>query len=202
MVYTEDKRALLIAARIYSAALRAAVDAYVPSDVVTSDVDRAIVSVAVPSLLGLTARDRFAYLVGALPEFRSVVHLRLAAAPFIVRRLLRRLYPGKTGLVLVPGPIGPGLFVHHGGSTIVDAASIGRNFWVNQNVTIGHSTTGRPTIGDDVTVATGAVVAGGITIGDGAWIGPNVVVTRDVPPGATLVAARPVDISTPSSVTG
>ena len=47
---------------------------------------------------------------------------------------------------------------------------------------------GRPiTIGADVWIGAGALVLPGIFVGDGAIIGAGAVVTRDVPPGATVV---------------
>lgn len=42
-------------------------------------------------------------------------------------------------------------------------------------------------IGNDVWIATGAVITRGVTIGDGAVIGANAVVTKDVPPYAIAV---------------
>jgi acyl carrier protein len=43
-------------------------------------------------------------------------------------------------------------------------------------------------IGDRVEIGAGAVIIGAITVGDGAFIGPNAVVTSDVPPGARVIA--------------
>lgn len=90
--------------------------------------------------------------------------------------------------------IGGGMHVFHGYSTIVFARSVGKNFTVYQNVTIGRGKTrGQndiPIIGDHVTVYTGAVVIGGVHIGDGARIGAGAVVTKDVPAGATVVGAQ------------
>ncbi len=43
-------------------------------------------------------------------------------------------------------------------------------------------------------IGSGAVILGGVTIGEGALVGAGAVVTRDVPPGATVVGspARPM----------
>lgn len=47
---------------------------------------------------------------------------------------------------------------------------------------------GRPvTIGADVWIGGGAILCPGVTVGDGAIVGAGAVVTRDVPPGATVV---------------
>lgn len=47
-----------------------------------------------------------------------------------------------------------------------------------------------PTVVEDgATLGSGAVVLGGVRIGAGALVGAGAVVTRDVPPGATVVGA-------------
>jgi acetyltransferase-like isoleucine patch superfamily enzyme len=55
----------------------------------------------------------------------------------------------------------------------------------------GHpATKGNVTIGNDVWIATNAVIMSGVKIGDGAIIGAYTVVTKDVPP-YTIVAGNP-----------
>lgn len=59
---------------------------------------------------------------------------------------------------------------------------------------IGHpSSKGDVVIGNDVWIATNAVIMSGITIHDGAVIGAYSVVTKDVPP-YTVVAGNPAKI--------
>ncbi|MBV8757225.1 MAG: serine acetyltransferase [Deltaproteobacteria bacterium] len=80
---------------------------------------------------------------------------------------------------------------HPFGIVIHAGAKIGRNVVILHQVTIGErtldSTAAAPRIGDNVYIGAGAKVLGDITVGDGARIGANAVVTKDVPPGATVV---------------
>lgn len=71
---------------------------------------------------------------------------------------------------------------------------IGKNCWVNQQVTIGYSDSNHcPYIGDNVEIYAGAKVIGGITIGDDVIIGSNAVVVKDVP-SHSIVAGVPAKI--------
>ena len=68
---------------------------------------------------------------------------------------------------------------------------IGDRVTLYQGVTLGGTGFQRgkrhPTLGDNVTVGSGAKLLGPIAVGDGAKIGANTVVVEDVPPGATVV---------------
>ncbi len=79
---------------------------------------------------------------------------------------------------------------HQGGIVIHPSARIGDECILRQNVTIGAATLDTykegPVLGQHVDVGAGAVIIGHVTVGDGAHIGPNSVVTTDVPPGATV----------------
>lgn len=120
-------------------------------------------------------------------EFRNLYLFRNGNRPFF-RRLVRLLYRPLDSLYIMTGKIGGGLFIQHGFSTYIAAASIGQNCWINQQVTIGYrDNTTAPVIGDNVTITCGAKVLGPITIGDHAVIGANAVVVRDVEPGAVMV---------------
>jgi acetyltransferase-like isoleucine patch superfamily enzyme len=45
------------------------------------------------------------------------------------------------------------------------------------------------TVGRRASIGTGAIVLGGVRIGEGALVGAGAVVTRDVPPGATVMGS-------------
>jgi serine O-acetyltransferase len=86
---------------------------------------------------------------------------------------------------------GPGLGLHHGGSGIFLAT--GTRF--GSQVTILHGVTfgmdgvdhaARAVVGDRVFVSTGVVVVGGVRIGDDATLAAGAVVTRDVRAGVTV----------------
>ncbi len=120
-------------------------------------------------------------------EFRNLYLFRNGNRPFF-RRLIRVLYRPLDSLYIMTGKIGGGLFIQHGFSTYIAAASIGQNCWINQQVDIGYKDdTGAPIIGDNVTITCGAKVFGPITIGDNAVIGANAVVVKNVEPGAVMV---------------
>jgi serine O-acetyltransferase len=81
---------------------------------------------------------------------------------------------------------------HHQHGVVIDTRCvIGDDCVFHHGVTLAVSPTSHyqaPQIGSRVLFGTGCVVLGGVRIGDGATIGPNAVVTRDVPPGASAVA--------------
>jgi serine O-acetyltransferase len=88
--------------------------------------------------------------------------------------------------------IGPEFFIDHGSGVVIgETAEIGRRVTLYQGVTLGGTGFQRgkrhPTLGDDVTVGSGAKLLGPIAVGDGAKIGANTVVVEDVPPSSTVV---------------
>jgi serine O-acetyltransferase len=179
---------LLAFARVWAYPLWCSVIRSESADAVAEDVDWWMRCIGDASLLALDRYSRFAYLSGALTEFRTLVHYRLRCAPLALRVLLRVLYRPAATLTLEADRIGPGLFIQHGVATIVTAESIGRHCWINQQVTIGHDDAGRPTLGDRVRIGAGAVVMGPITLHNGATVGANATVIHDVGPGETVVA--------------
>lgn len=179
---------LLWAARIWAGPLWWAVRRSEARSKVVADIDWWIQCIDSTRLSELDRYTRFAYLSGALREFRTVVHYRLRPVNPVLRLVLRTIYRPAVTLTLDAGAIGPGFFVQHGVGTIVSAESIGSYCWVNQQVTIGFDARGRPTLGDRVRVGAGAVVLGPITLHDGATVGANATVVHTIPAGVTVVA--------------
>jgi len=117
-------------------------------------------------------------------EFRNVYYYRLGK----IGLLLNVLLPKVGTLFITTSDIGPGFFVQHGFATIISAKSVGRNFWINQQVTVGFSNnTDCPVILDNVVVHAGAKIIGDITVGNNVIVGANAVVVKNVPDNCTVV---------------
>jgi serine O-acetyltransferase len=98
-----------------------------------------------------------------------------------------------TGIEIHPGAqIGRRLFIDHGSGTVIGETSIvGDDVTLYQGVTLGG--TGKekgkrhPTVGNNVTVGSGAKLLGNITVGDNCRVGAGSVVLRSVPADSTIV---------------
>lgn len=110
-------------------------------------------------------------------------------APLAISYLSRSV----TGVEIHPrARIGNEFFIDHGSGVVIgETAEIGDCVTLYQGVTLGG--TGfqpgkrHPTVGDNVTIGSGAKLLGPIEVGDGAKVGANTVVVEDVPPRATVV---------------
>jgi serine O-acetyltransferase len=98
-----------------------------------------------------------------------------------------------TGVEIHPAArIGADLFIDHGSGVVIgETAEIGDRVTLYQGATLGGTGFARgkrhPTVGDDVTIGSGAKLLGPVTVGRGAKIGANTVVIQDVPPDSTVV---------------
>jgi serine O-acetyltransferase len=98
-----------------------------------------------------------------------------------------------TGIEIHPAAtIGDDFFIDHGSGVVIgETAEIGDRVTLYQGVTLGGTGFARgkrhPTVGDNVTVGSGAKLLGPIEVGHGAKIGANTVVIEDVPPNSTVV---------------
>jgi serine O-acetyltransferase len=130
--------------------------------------------------------------VQALLAHRAAHALRGAGVP-LLPRVIAYLSRAVTGVEIHPAAeIGSNFFIDHGSGVVIgETAKIGDCVTLYQGVTLGG--TGfqpgkrHPTLGDNITVGSGAKLLGPIAVGDGAKIGANTVVIEDVPPGATVV---------------
>ncbi len=122
-----------------------------------------------------------------------LAHALLEAGVPIVPRMLAYVTRAVTGVEIHPAAkIGRELFIDHGSGVVIgETAEIGERVTLYQGVTLGGTGFQRgkrhPTLGDNVTVGSGAKLLGPIAVGDGAKIGANTVVIEDVPPHATVV---------------
>ena len=90
--------------------------------------------------------------------------------------------------------IGLGIFFPHTQGTVIGAKSIGNYVIIYHSVTIGakfidssNDLIGRPTIGNNVKIATGSIIIGEIMIGDNVIIGPNLVINRSLDDNSKIV---------------
>jgi serine O-acetyltransferase len=80
--------------------------------------------------------------------------------------------------------IGRGLYLHNRGIIITSHAKIGDNAHMIGPITIGSKSledSRSATIGNNVTIGTGARIIGSLTIGDNVVIGANAVVVKNIP---------------------
>jgi serine O-acetyltransferase len=110
-------------------------------------------------------------------------------APMSISYLSRAV----TGIEIHPAAqIGRDFFIDHGSGVVIgETAEIGDRVTLYQGVTLGGTGFQRgkrhPTLGDNVTVGSGAKLLGPIEVGHGAKVGANTVVVEDVPPNSTVV---------------
>jgi serine O-acetyltransferase len=130
--------------------------------------------------------------VQALLAHRAAHALLRAGVP-VLPRAIAYVTRAVTGVEIHPAAvIGREFFIDHGAGVVIgETAVIGDRVTLYQGVTLGGTGFQRgkrhPTLGDDVTVGSGAKLLGPIAIGDSVKVGANTVVVEDVPPGATVV---------------
>lgn len=139
------------------------------------------------------------------PGFKYMYYLRKASQykrfslfgiyfGFIVKRLSY-----KYGFQIpVTTTIGEGFYIGHFGTIVINQdVKIGKNCNIAHLTTIGQANRGRnkgcPTIGDNVWIGTGSVIAGKINIGNNVLIAPNSFVNIDIP-NNSLVIGNPAKV--------
>ena len=111
----------------------------------------------------------------------------------VVPTTLSYLSRAVTGVEIHPAAqIGDDCFIDHGAGVVIgETAEIGCCVTMYQGVTLGGTGFARgkrhPTVGDNVTIGSGAKLLGPIHVGHGAKIGANSVITKDVSARSTVV---------------
>jgi serine O-acetyltransferase len=144
--------------------------------------------------------------VAAITVYRVAHELWQLEVP-LLPRIMTEIAHGETGIDIHPGArIGENFFIDHGTGVVVgETAEIGHNVKLYQGVTLGalsfpKDAHGRlirgrkrhPTLGDNVTIYSGATLLGGETVvGEGSTIGGNVWLTHAVPAHSFVRAEEP-----------
>ena len=126
----------------------------------------------------------FCYLLVFDKCYRNIFYWRIGKIRYFVSCLLP---PHNCFDIATYMTLGKGFLGIHPVATFVNAESIGDFFSVKNSVTIGNSSSGRPTIGNNVSINANCVVVGGISIGDNVTIGAGTVLMKDVPSDCVVV---------------
>lgn len=122
-----------------------------------------------------------------------IAHFFFEHKLFFLARLTSQLSRFFTGIEIHPGAkIGKRLFIDHGSGVVIgETTEIGDDCTIFQGVTLGG--TGKehgkrhPTLGNNISVGSGARILGPVHIGDNSKIAANAVILNDVPNDCTVV---------------
>lgn len=89
--------------------------------------------------------------------------------------------------------IGEGMWMAHPYSTILNADSIGDNFCCIHCTTLGETSKGKPTIGNNVSLGANVTIVGPVHIGNNVAIGAGSVVVKDLPDNC-VAAGNPAKV--------
>ena len=112
---------------------------------------------------------------------------------FWLARVISTIARWLTGVEIHPGAkIGRRFFIDHAmGVVIGETAIIGDDCTLYHGVTLGGTSwepgKRHPTLEDNVVIGAGAKILGPITLAKGCRVGSNAVVTKDAPPGSTVI---------------
>ena len=160
---------------------------------------------------GDPAAANYDEIILSYPGLKAITIQRMAHVLYLekvplIPRMMTEYAHTQTGIDIHPGAaIGKGVFIDHGTGVVVgETARIGDNVRIYQGVTLGavhfpkdacgmliKGNRRHPTIGNNVTIYSGASVLGDITIGDNSVIGGNVWLTESLPEGTKVTATPP-----------
>jgi len=127
--------------------------------------------------------------------FRKVTLSKSGSVSRIVYRILLKHYRFRYGFEInSDARIGEGFYLaSHCSTVVIGPVTIGKNCNVGHSVTKGRGIAGakmgRPTIGDNVWIGTGAVIVGKIQIGNNVLVAPNSFVNFDVPDHSIVIGS-------------
>jgi len=130
----------------------------------------------------------FALFVHRFGNWRMGIKTKLFRFPMtILYRILRKITQIFCGIKLdYTVHVGRRVKLEHFGGMILGARSIGDDVIIRQNTTFGirdlSDLSAKPAIEEGVNIGAGVVIVGDITIGRHSIIGPNSVITEDIPP--------------------
>ncbi len=130
--------------------------------------------------------------VRALIQYR-IAHRLYEKGHYFLADWISKRTRKKTGIEIHPAAtIGKGVFIDHGmGVVIGETAVVGDYCTIYQGVTLGGTGKDKgkrhPTIGNNVTIGSGAKILGPFTVGDNSKVAANAVVLNEIPPNSTCV---------------
>ena len=160
---------------------------------------------------GDPAAKNYDEIILSYPGVKAIAIQRLAHELYVLNvplipRMMTEYAHSVTGIDIHPGArIGEGVLIDHGTGVVVgETAVIGYNVRIYEGVTRGAANFPKnacgmlikgnkrhPTVGNNVTIYSGASVLGDITIGDNSVIGGNVWLAESLPPGTKITALPP-----------
>ncbi len=134
----------------------------------------------------LSLLHSFVYLMTFNKYYRNLFYYRVGKWKYFISFLAP---PHPCFTVGTDTIIGKGCHFEHPFSTIINAESIGDNFEIRNNVTIGVKIPNgrRPVIKNNVIINANSVIIGDILIGNNVIIGAGSVVTKSIPDNCVVV---------------
>ncbi len=117
--------------------------------------------------------------------YRTLFYFRLGP---IKSAFIQWYRPGDKYFTISPTTkIGNSMLIAHPYATIINAESIGSNFSCIHCTTLGKTSKGRPTLGDNVSLGANVTIIGNVRIGNNVTIGAGSVVVKDIPDNCVAV---------------
>lgn len=125
------------------------------------------------------------YLLHNNRYFRTLFYHRIGP---IWSALIQWYRPGERYFIIsATTKIGESMWIAHPYATIINAESIGSNFSCIHCTTLGATSKGRPTLGNNVSLGANVTIIGNVHIGNNVTIGAGSVVVKDLPDNCVAV---------------